>query len=272
MTKKRQMIWDKRVMWAITALIVFLIIAYFVSRSSDQWFIDRGEDIEFFEGPLFENAVHRQYNAVTPPMKHTGGAALFERADLLDVRNAMQINNDRPLEFLDLREMVRVDEEDLNEVLKDKGILEGHADSFLLAQRRHNVNVFYLVAHALVETGHGQSELASGIEYEDATYYNFFGIGAFDSGAVREGHAYAVSEAWTSPELAILGGAQFIGENYVHNNQFTTYAMRWNPENPTNNQYATDINWSRVISEITHGYYEYFDVQPRKFYKNYYTE
>lgn len=272
MAKQKQILWDKRVMWAISALLIILIIAYFVSRGSNTWFLDRGEDIEQFQGQLFENAIHRQYNADTPPMKHTGGPALFERADLLDIRSAMQINDNRPLEFLDLREMVRIDEEDLNEVLKDKGILEGHGDSFLLAQRRHNVNVFYLVAHALVETGHGNSELASGIEYEDETYYNFFGIGAFDSGAVREGHSYAVNEEWTSPEAAILGGAKFISENYIKNDQFTTYAMRWNPDNPTRNQYATDVNWSRVIAEITESYYDYFEIEPRRFYKNFYNE
>lgn len=272
MAKKNQLVWDQRVTWAITALIVLLIIAFFVSSRSEQWFIDRGEDIEQFEGPLFENATHRQYNASSPPMVHTGGPALFERANLLEVQEAMQINENRPLEFLDLREMVRISEDELNEVLEDKGILAGHGDSFLRAQRNYNVNVFYLIAHALVETGHGESELAAGIEHEDETYYNFFGIGAFDSGAVSEGHAYAVNEEWTSPEEAILGGAKFISESYVHNNQFTTYAMRWNPENPTSNQYATDVNWSRVIAEITESYYDYFDLEPSRFYRNYYNE
>lgn len=272
MVKQKQMIKDKRVMWIILGLLLVLIIAYFVSSNSGEWFLDRGEDIEQFEGPIFENAVLRQYNTDTPPMKHTGGPQLFERANIHDIRQSMLINENNALEFLDLREMVRISEDELNEVLEGKGILEGHAKSFLQAQRRHNVNVFYLVAHALVETGHGRSELAEGIEADDEVYYNFFGIGAFDSGAVIEGHAYAVAEEWTSPEAAIIGGAEFISKNYVNNNQFTTYAMRWNPDNPTQNQYATDINWSSVIAEITASYYDYFDIEPRKFYRNYYNE
>ena len=120
MAKQKQIIKDKRVMWIILGLLLVLIIAYFVSSNSGEWFLDRGEDIEQFEGPIFENAVLRQYNTDTPPMKHTGGPQLFERANIHDIRQSMLINENNALEFLDLREMVRISEDELNEVMDEK--------------------------------------------------------------------------------------------------------------------------------------------------------
>lgn len=53
------------------------------------------------------------------------------------------------------------------------------------------MNVLYLVSHALVETGNGKSELAKGIEDDGKTYFNFYGIGAFDENAVHTGSSFA---------------------------------------------------------------------------------
>lgn len=53
------------------------------------------------------------------------------------------------------------------------------------------MNVLYLVSHALVETGNGKSELAKGIEVDGKTYFNFYGIGAFDENAVHTGSSFA---------------------------------------------------------------------------------
>ena len=51
----------------------------------------------------------------------------------------------------------------------------------------------------------------------------FFGIGAFDSSAVRSGKSYAEKEQWTSPDKAIIGGAKFIRNEYFENNQLNLY-------------------------------------------------
>lgn len=45
----------------------------------------------------------------------------------------------------------------------------------------------------------------------------------------------------------IEGGAKWISENYINNedyNQNTLYEMRWNPMSPGTHQYATDIRWA----------------------------
>jgi len=168
-------------------------------------------------------------------------------------------------QFLRLSGSSNVSTKQLNDkILKGKGVLEGKAQEFKNASKKHNVNDIYLISHALLETGNGTSPLAKGIEVglnkkgdpERVTSsnrdkltnikkaYNFFGIGAVDSCAETCGSERAYSEGWFSPKEAIVGGAAFINNGYVSEGQDTLYKMRWNPDNPGAHQYATDAAWA----------------------------
>lgn len=158
-------------------------------------------------------------------------------------------------QFLDLSESAKVTATEMNKVVNGKGILNGKGKAFIDAGKQHGVNEVYLVSHALLETGHGTSELATGVtvsevdgvKVEPKTVYNMFGIGAYDATALKSGSERAYKEGWTTPEKAIIGGAKFIGEMYVNHptyKQNTLYKMRWNPANPGKHQYATDIGWA----------------------------
>ncbi|MCT6533083.1 glucosaminidase domain-containing protein, partial [Staphylococcus aureus] len=83
----------------------------------------------------------------------------------------------------DMTEKVPMSESEVKQLLTGKGILENRVKVFLEAQEKYEVNVIYLVSHALVETCNGKSELAKGIKDGKKRYYNFCGIGAFDSSA-----------------------------------------------------------------------------------------
>ncbi len=182
------------------------------------------------------------------------------------IRHYMQTDDDYyPLQHLDLRKKVDVDAETLNEILEGRGILEGYGETYLEAQDAHEINVLYLIAHTQIETANGASDLAQGIEADGKTYYNFFGIGAFDLQALEAGSGYAAEEDWSSPERAIMGGAEFISENYVHNGQHTLYKMRWNPEAPGTNQYATDIRWAVIIADIMAAHYDAYGFETDAF-------
>ena len=182
------------------------------------------------------------------------------------IRHYMQTDEDYyPLQHLDLRQKVDVDAGTLNEILEGRGILEGYGETYLEAQDAHDINVLYLISHTQIETGNGASELARGIEADGTTYYNFFGIGAFDRQAVEAGSSYAAEEDWSSPERAIMGGAEFISRNYVNNGQHTLYKMRWNPHEPGTHQYATDISWAVSIAGIMASYYNEHALQTGDF-------
>lgn len=161
--------------------------------------------------------------------------------------------------------------EDLNVFLKENdiygggnGVLKGQGAAFIAAAKANNINVAYLVAHTILETGHGTSALSIGYEVSEVDgnaitpikTYNMFGIGATDDNPTKNGSEYAYREGWFSPELAIMGGAKIISDKYINNDvrkQNTLYKMRWNPANVgsvATNQYATDIGWSYKIGSI----------------------
>lgn len=245
----------------LIVVMALFTLAFFVSETS----FFKTEEISTY---TFEEAVSMQVNNNTGDVKLTDRAT--EYADENDIKEAMTINSSNDFQFLPLDSMTGAGEDELNELLEGKGILEGKGAAFIEAEQTHNVNAVYLISHALLETGHGQSELASGIEVEGTTYYNFFGIGAFDHAAVAEGSSYAQKADWSAPEAAIIGGAEFVRANYLDNNQNTLYRMRWNPENPGTHLYATDIEWAEKIASIMNGYYnslglEYEELQTENY-------
>ena len=194
-----------------------------------------------------------------------------------DVRYYIDPNNNDRFQHLVLSASAGVSAQQLNSVLKGKGELENLGQAFIEGGSNHSVNEIYLISHALLETGHGKSELAMGIEVgknskgevvvvttanrsslkEIKTTYNMFGIGAVDSDPNRLGAIRAYNEKWFTPEAAIIGGAKFIGDRYIHNayKQDTLYKMRWNPSNPGYPQYATDIAWAtKQVNQINSMY------------------
>ncbi|MFL0251718.1 N-acetylglucosaminidase [Clostridium neuense] len=149
-------------------------------------------------------------------------------------------------EFLKLTYYDGISADDINNVLRGKGVLENKGAVFLQAAANSNINPMYLVSHALLETGNGTSNLATGITVNGKTVYNMFGIGAYDANADYYGSQYAYSQGWFSVDAAINGGAKFVSSSYINNpnyNQDTLYKMRWNPNDPSH-QYATDVKWA----------------------------
>ncbi|MFC3419446.1 N-acetylglucosaminidase [Salinicoccus hispanicus] len=217
----------------------------------------------------FEEAVGHHLQNDTIDLELEDGSMLT--AEEQRIRDAMAVDDSATeFQFLNLTEKVDVQPDEIAALLEGKGILEGMGDTFLEAQAKHGVNVLYLISHAQIETGNGRSQLAQGIEVDGDAYYNFFGIGAFDRQAVEEGSSYAAEADWSSPEAAILGGAAFIRENYLDNQQQTLYAMRWNPQQPGTHLYATDIEWAIKIGSILESHYARVEEEADHFITEYY--
>ena len=173
-------------------------------------------------------------------------------------------------QFLDLSKGADLTAPVLNKSLVGKGILDGRGQAFIDASRTHNINEIYLLSHALLETGHGTSALATGTVVSSVdgkavtpkTVYNMYGIGAIDGNAHVKGAERAYKEGWFTPEAAIIGGAKFIGDSYINNpsrKQNTLYKMRFNPSNPGTMQYATDIAWATKQTANIYNMYQQLD-------------
>ena len=148
-------------------------------------------------------------------------------------------------------------------------VFYNQGQSFIDAAKKYNIDLVYLVAHSMVETGYGKSTLAKGQTItkfegkplaEPVTVYNFFGIGAFDGTANLSGAEAAYKNGWTTVEATIEGSAKWIADKYIHSGykQNTLYKMRWSYEHH-NHQYATDVNWANIISGVMYKLIDKYD-------------
>lgn len=207
---------------------------------------------------------------------HISGWILADESDTLsylDPTNFKEGTNTF-FQFLVLSDYSGTNAVELNEkILAGKGILDGRGQAFISAAKMHHVNELYLISHAILETGHGTSALATGGIYNGKTVYNMYGIGAASNcqpSPYECGLARAYKEGWFTPEDAIIGGAKFIAEDYVHAGQDTLYKMRWNPDGYVNfgkpvHQYATDIGWAVKQTSNLLKYYNLLDSFVAKF-------
>ena len=164
-----------------------------------------------------------------------------------------------------------------------KSALRNAGQYFVNAAKASGVNEAYLLAHGIWESGWGCSELASGwtptadgyvtvngTKYpykKGTTYYNFYGIGAVDSGPLSGGRAMAVKEGWTSPQKAITGAAEWIASNYLNRSnpgqQNTLYLMKWDVPGAAAtgsawHEYCTGLDsWVLGIAKIMGNCYSY---------------
>ncbi|MBR6458959.1 MAG: glucosaminidase domain-containing protein [Actinomycetaceae bacterium] len=179
-------------------------------------------------------------------------------------------------QFVDLRSYTGMSAKDINAFISStetgrSGNLVGLGHFFVQASQKYKINEAYLVAHAVLESGWGTSQLAQGYYYDGktpirgklypaGTYYNYFGIGAVDSDALGAGRATAIANGWDSREKAIVGGAEWISRYYIYGasangyDQSTLYAMKWDYKRSSDthargwHQYATDISWAEKIA------------------------
>ncbi|MBU3189109.1 glucosaminidase domain-containing protein [Clostridium bowmanii] len=177
----------------------------------------------------------------------------------IDIRNYLNPKNYEyhdyaVYQFLTLNYVEGITAEELDSTLTGQGILEGQGKTILDACKQYDVNPAYIIAHAILESGHGKSQLATGYPVcivagkavPSKITYNMFGIGAWDINPLKLGSEKAYNEKWFTPEAAIAGGIKWISTGYINNTiykQNTLYKMKWNPTTPSH-QYATDIAWA----------------------------
>lgn len=119
--------------------------------------------------------------------------------------------------------------------LKKKKITKNYAKTFCDAGEKYKVNPYFLAVRARQEVGNTLSDSTSGKCKGYKGYYNFYNIGASDSGngtAVIKGLRFAKTKGdygrpWNSQYKAILGGAEYIAEKYISIGQNTFYFQKF---------------------------------------------
>lgn len=251
---------------SIIGLLVILGVAAIIvfSMISDQIFfkeVDEQEKVDNLKVTL-DKASKKQIDNYTSQQVSSKDNKTWRDASSTEIKAAMDsskfIESDtQKYQFLELDKYQRIDHNRIKRMLIDNPTLLKHSDEFIKAAKDKHVNEVYLISHALLETGSAKSELSSGVEIDGKKYYNFFGVGALDEDPIKTGSEYAKKHGWDTPQKAISGGANFIHGHFLSNkDQNTLYSMRWNPKNPGEHQYATDIKWAESNASLMAHFYE----------------
>ncbi|MDW4423905.1 N-acetylglucosaminidase [Staphylococcus saprophyticus] len=251
---------------SIIGLLVILGVAAIIvfSMISDQIFfkeVDEQEKVDNLKVTL-DKASKKQIDNYTSQQVSSKDNKTWRDASSTEIKAAMDsskfIESDtQKYQFLELDKYQGIDHNRIKRMLIDNPTLLKRSDEFIKAAKDKHVNEVYLISHALLETGSAKSELSSGVEIDGKKYYNFFGVGALDEDPIKTGSEYAKKHGWDTPQKAISGGANFIHGHFLSNkDQNTLYSMRWNPKNPGEHQYATDIKWAESNASLMAHFYE----------------
>ena len=175
------------------------------------------------------------------------------------IQNIEGVNKILKGSFMDVASITYIDTSGNTQVI-DKS----YAQIIMEAAAEYNVSPYHLASRLRQEQGSGNSGLISGNftytdpatgEYYNYTgYYNYFNVNASGSTTAKiiiNGLKYASSDKrafkWTSPELAIKGGAQFLANNYIGKCQDTIYLQKYcvddaSPYSLYSNQYMQNIS------------------------------
>lgn len=125
------------------------------------------------------------------------------------------------------------------------------------AGKTYNINPCYLaskIRNEVVVSGGGASDAVTGKYWGYEGIYNFFNIGANDGAEpIKNGLKWAsytvdtYGRPWTNPEKSIMGGAEYLAENYISKGQDTGYLQKFNvtplSEYPIyTHQYMTNVS------------------------------
>lgn len=162
-----------------------------------------------------------------------------------------------------------------------------YGETFIAAAQYSGVNPFHLATRVKQEviTSKGLSASATGTFSGYTGYYNFYNIGAYHStaanGAIINGLKFAISGngmsaanqttfmiPWNSQYNAIVGGAKYIGNNYINRGQNTVYLQKFNLSSYStfNHQYMANVEAAKAEAQKTYVAYQNFTEIPVVFY------
>lgn len=140
-------------------------------------------------------------------------------------------------------------------------IYKSYAQIIMEAAEESGVSPYHLASRLKQEQGSsGGSALINGTYPGYVGYYNYFNIGATGSNAtkvIENGLKYAESSYWTSPEIAIKGGAAFIASGYIGKYQDTLYLEKYHVDSASPNSLYSHQYMQNISAPYSEGYSVY---------------
>ena len=111
------------------------------------------------------------------------------------------------------------------------------------AAKDAGISPYHLASRIVQEQGNGSqaSSTGSGTYPGYEGYYNYLNIGASGSGegnVITNALEYAKSHGWTSPEISIRKGAEYLAKNFIARGQSTLYLQKFDVDNQEGSLYV----------------------------------
>ena len=118
-----------------------------------------------------------------------------------------------------------------------------YSDFFIESARNSEVSPYHLASRVLQEMGRGDvvnktnsNPLISG-KNGVYNYFNFGATGKSNDEIIRKGEEYARRNGWTTRSLALIGGAETLGAQYINQGQDTIYLEKFDVDSSASGLY-----------------------------------
>ena len=105
--------------------------------------------------------------------------------------------------------------------------LQGYESLIAKAADTTGVSPYYIVGRLIQEQGPKGTALSAGYKIDDVLYYNPFNIQASGTNPISAGAVYAKSQGWNTLEKSIIGGINFLANEYTKKGQNTLYLQKF---------------------------------------------
>lgn len=113
--------------------------------------------------------------------------------------------------------------------------------SLIEAGKKANIDPYFLASRLIQEQGKKGTTLSKGYQYdENTTVYNPFNIGAKGNSSteiIENAAQYAYQQGWDSLDKAIIGGVEYVKEDYINKGQNTLYLQKFDVVNEDKSLY-----------------------------------
>ncbi len=148
----------------------------------------------------------------------------------MDPRNILNEENIFQFKELDYSEGAQT-VEGLN-TITEGSFLEGDSisEAIIEAGKNSDLDPYFIASRLIQEQGRSGTTLSTGYEYNGTIVYNPFNINAVGNSSseiLENAASYAYEQGWDSLEKAIIGGIDFMKEDYINVGQNTLYLQKF---------------------------------------------
>ena len=164
--------------------------------------------------------------------------AIKSQMDPRNILNEENIFQFKELSYVENAQTI----EGVNEITTGT-FLEGEsiANALIQAGKNANLDPYFIASRLIQEQGRDGTTLSKGYQYNEKIVYNPFNIRAVGNSSkeiIENAARYAYEQGWDTLEKAIIGGVEFLKEEYINVGQNTLYLQKFDVVNQDGELYT----------------------------------